>query len=38
MLYLQDDPWLEHDVIDSVKERLLVDTSSGVVDYDFVLP
>jgi protocatechuate 3,4-dioxygenase beta subunit len=37
MLYMADDPWLSVDVIDSIKERLLVDTSSGVVDYDFVL-
>jgi catechol 1,2-dioxygenase len=37
MLYLIDDPWLRADVIDSVKERLLIDTSSGTVDYDFVL-
>jgi protocatechuate 3,4-dioxygenase beta subunit len=37
MLYLADDPWLTVDVIDSVKDRLLVDTSAGVVDYDFIL-
>jgi protocatechuate 3,4-dioxygenase beta subunit len=37
MLYLRDDPWLSVDVIDSIKEPLLVDVSSGVVDYDFVL-
>jgi protocatechuate 3,4-dioxygenase beta subunit len=37
MLYLRDDPWLSVDVIDSIKEPLLVDVSSGVVEYDFVL-
>jgi protocatechuate 3,4-dioxygenase beta subunit len=37
MLYLADDPWLSVDVIDSIKDSLLVDTSSGVVDFDFVL-
>jgi hydroxyquinol 1,2-dioxygenase len=37
MLYLADDPWLSVDVIDSIKDRLLIDVSSGIVDYDFVL-
>ena len=37
MLYLAGDPYLGVDVIDSIKERLLIDTSSGVVDFDFVL-
>lgn len=37
MLYIRDDPWIEVDVIDSVKERLVVEPTDGVIDFDFML-
>jgi catechol 1,2-dioxygenase len=37
MLYLRDDPWLDVDVIDSIKDSLLVEPRDGAIEFDFVL-